>query len=173
MLPSRLGKSLPASGFDGIGRISTLPAHVGCRSIDGWHLLTQKAQIDGELGAVMSGVQDAPPKYPDALAPDIKEGDDFHPPVRGLLGEEIESVEDELDETGAGGFDSQCDGKYFVGRWLCKTIPSSRSAAGVSKRMGATVVEVESSHVPMLSKPDVVIDVIRKAVKAIQENTTT
>jgi hypothetical protein len=39
--------------------------------------------------------------------------------------------------------------------------------------MGATVVEVESSHVPMLSKPDVVIDVIRKAVKAIQENTTT
>jgi pimeloyl-ACP methyl ester carboxylesterase len=43
----------------------------------------------------------------------------------------------------------------------------------VSKRMGATVVEVESSHVPMLSKPDVVIDVIRKAAKAIQDNTTT
>jgi len=39
----------------------------------------------------------------------------------------------------------------------------------VSKRMGATVVEVESSHVPMLSKPDVVIEVIRKAAKAIQE----
>ena len=42
----------------------------------------------------------------------------------------------------------------------------------VSKRMGATVVEVESSHVPMLSKPDVVLDVIRKAAKTIQENTT-
>jgi pimeloyl-ACP methyl ester carboxylesterase len=42
----------------------------------------------------------------------------------------------------------------------------------VSKRMGATVVEVESSHVPMLSKPDVVVDVIRKAAKAIQKNTT-
>ena len=42
----------------------------------------------------------------------------------------------------------------------------------VSKRMGATVIEVESSHVPMLSKPDVVIEVIRKAAKAIQENTT-
>jgi pimeloyl-ACP methyl ester carboxylesterase len=41
----------------------------------------------------------------------------------------------------------------------------------VSKRMGATVTEVESSHVPMLSKPDVVIDVIRKAAKAIQEST--
>ena len=42
----------------------------------------------------------------------------------------------------------------------------------VSKRMGATVVEVESSHVPMLSKPDVVIEVIRKAARAIQENAT-
>ena len=40
----------------------------------------------------------------------------------------------------------------------------------VSKRMGATVVEVESSHVPMLSKPDVVIDVIRKAATAVQKN---
>ena len=40
----------------------------------------------------------------------------------------------------------------------------------VSKRMGATVVEVESSHVPMLSKPDVVIEVIRKAVTAVQKN---
>ena len=39
----------------------------------------------------------------------------------------------------------------------------------VSKRMGATVIEVESSHVPMLSKPDVVIDVIRKAAKAVME----
>ena len=42
----------------------------------------------------------------------------------------------------------------------------------LKKRVGATVVEVESSHVPMLSKPDVVIEVIRKAAKAIQENTT-
>jgi pimeloyl-ACP methyl ester carboxylesterase len=42
----------------------------------------------------------------------------------------------------------------------------------VSKRMGATVTEVESSHVPMLSKPDVVIEVVRKAAKAIQEKAT-
>jgi pimeloyl-ACP methyl ester carboxylesterase len=40
----------------------------------------------------------------------------------------------------------------------------------VSKRMGATVVEVESSHVPMLSKPDVVIEVIKKAATAVQKN---
>jgi pimeloyl-ACP methyl ester carboxylesterase len=42
----------------------------------------------------------------------------------------------------------------------------------VSKRMGATVTEVESSHVPMLSKPDVVIEVIRTAAKAVQEKMT-
>jgi pimeloyl-ACP methyl ester carboxylesterase len=40
----------------------------------------------------------------------------------------------------------------------------------VSKRMGATVVEVESSHVPMLSKPDVVIEVIRKAAAGVQKS---
>ena len=40
----------------------------------------------------------------------------------------------------------------------------------VSKRMGANVVEVESSHVPMLSKPDVVIEVIRKAATALENS---
>jgi len=38
----------------------------------------------------------------------------------------------------------------------------------VAKRMGATTFEVDSSHVPMLSKPDFVIDVIRKATSAAQ-----
>jgi hypothetical protein len=33
--------------------------------------------------------------------------------------------------------------------------------------MNATVTEVASSHVPMLSKPDVVLDVIRKAANAV------
>jgi hypothetical protein len=37
----------------------------------------------------------------------------------------------------------------------------------VSKRMGAIVTEVASSHVPMLSQPDVVIEVIRKAAVAV------
>lgn len=40
----------------------------------------------------------------------------------------------------------------------------------VSKRMGATVTEVASSHVPMLSQPDVVIGVIRQAVQALSVN---
>ena len=39
----------------------------------------------------------------------------------------------------------------------------------VAKRMGATTTEVVSSHVPMLSHPDVVIDVIRSAANAVQK----
>jgi pimeloyl-ACP methyl ester carboxylesterase len=38
----------------------------------------------------------------------------------------------------------------------------------VAERMGATTTEVASSHVPMLSHPDLVIDVIRTAAKAVQ-----
>src|SRR5256712_10802694 len=41
----------------------------------------------------------------------------------------------------------------------------------VAKRMGATIYEVDSSHVPMLSNPDVVIDVIRTAANAAQRST--
>ncbi len=36
----------------------------------------------------------------------------------------------------------------------------------VAKRMGATIYEVDSSHVPMLSNPKLVIDVIRTAAKS-------
>ena len=35
-----------------------------------------------------------------------------------------------------------------------------------AKRMGATTFECDSSHVPMLSQPDFVLDVIRKAANA-------
>ena len=38
----------------------------------------------------------------------------------------------------------------------------------LAKRMGATTTEAASSHVVMLSQPQVVIDVIRKALKAAQ-----
>jgi pimeloyl-ACP methyl ester carboxylesterase len=37
----------------------------------------------------------------------------------------------------------------------------------VAKRMGATTVEVDSSHVPMLSRPREVLDVIRDAAAAV------
>ena len=36
--------------------------------------------------------------------------------------------------------------------------------------MGATTVELRSSHVPMFSQPQAVLDVIRNAAKAIQKS---
>jgi pimeloyl-ACP methyl ester carboxylesterase len=41
----------------------------------------------------------------------------------------------------------------------------------VAKRMGANTFETDSSHVPMLSQPDFVLDVIRKAAEAVTEKT--
>jgi len=39
-----------------------------------------------------------------------------------------------------------------------------------ANRMGATTYEVESSHVPMLSQPPAVLDVIRNAAQAVQKS---
>jgi pimeloyl-ACP methyl ester carboxylesterase len=41
-----------------------------------------------------------------------------------------------------------------------------------AKRMGATTYEVDSSHVPMLSQPQRVLDVIRTAAKAVGARST-
>ena len=38
-----------------------------------------------------------------------------------------------------------------------------------AKRMGAKTVEIASSHVPMLSHPKVVLDVIREAANAVTD----
>ena len=40
-----------------------------------------------------------------------------------------------------------------------------------AKRMGATAYELDSSHVPMLSQPERVLEVIRTAVKAVRGTT--
>jgi pimeloyl-ACP methyl ester carboxylesterase len=40
-----------------------------------------------------------------------------------------------------------------------------------AKRMGATIHEADTSHVPMLSNPKLVLDVIRAAAKAVQAAT--
>ena len=40
----------------------------------------------------------------------------------------------------------------------------------VAKRMGATIYEINSSHVPMLSNSGLVIDVIRTAANAVQRS---
>jgi pimeloyl-ACP methyl ester carboxylesterase len=42
----------------------------------------------------------------------------------------------------------------------------------VAERMGATTYNVDSSHVPMLSHPDLVLDVIRTAAGAVQGSAT-
>jgi hypothetical protein len=39
--------------------------------------------------------------------------------------------------------------------------------------MGATIRAVDSSHVPMLSHPDIVVDVIRAAAKAVEGSSAT
>jgi pimeloyl-ACP methyl ester carboxylesterase len=43
----------------------------------------------------------------------------------------------------------------------------------VANRMGATTYDLDSSHVPMLSNPDLVIDVIRTAANAVQASLAT
>ena len=42
----------------------------------------------------------------------------------------------------------------------------------VAERMGATTYNVDSSHVPMLSHPELVLDVIRAAAKTVQDSAT-
>jgi len=55
---------------------------------------------------------------------------------------------------------------YIVGKQDRTVHPDLERA--MAKRMGATTYEVDSSHVPMLSNPKLVIDVIRTAAKAVQ-----
>jgi pimeloyl-ACP methyl ester carboxylesterase len=58
---------------------------------------------------------------------------------------------------------------YIVGKKDRTVHPDLERA--MAKRMGATVYELDSSHVPMLSEPERVLDVIRTAAKAVQEAT--
>ncbi|MGB8580704.1 MAG: alpha/beta fold hydrolase [Candidatus Sulfotelmatobacter sp.] len=55
---------------------------------------------------------------------------------------------------------------YIVGKKDHTVHPDLERA--MAKRMGATVYELDSSHVPMLSEPERVLDVIRAAAKAVQ-----
>jgi pimeloyl-ACP methyl ester carboxylesterase len=54
---------------------------------------------------------------------------------------------------------------YIVGTQDRTVSPELQRFA--AKRMKAGMTEVTSSHVPMLSRPDVVLDVIRKAASAV------
>ena len=55
---------------------------------------------------------------------------------------------------------------YIVGKNDRTVHPDLQRFA--AKRMDATVREVESSYVPMLSQPNVVLDVIRAAAKSVK-----
>ena len=75
----------------------------------------------------------------------------------------------------AGRFDAKAGGTawkskpswYIVGKKDHTVHPDLERA--MAKRMGATTVELDSSHVPMLSQPERVLDVIRAAAKAVQK----
>jgi pimeloyl-ACP methyl ester carboxylesterase len=56
---------------------------------------------------------------------------------------------------------------YIVGK-KDRTVPPEMERF-VAKRMGATTYEFDSSHVPMLSQPERMLEVIRTAAQAIQE----
>lgn len=55
---------------------------------------------------------------------------------------------------------------YIVGKKDHTVHPDLERA--MAKRMNATTIELDSSHVPMLSQPDRVLEVIRAAAKAAQ-----
>jgi pimeloyl-ACP methyl ester carboxylesterase len=55
---------------------------------------------------------------------------------------------------------------YIVGAKDRTVHPELERAA--AKRMKATTIEADSSHVPMLSQPQLVLDVIRKAASAVK-----
>jgi pimeloyl-ACP methyl ester carboxylesterase len=59
---------------------------------------------------------------------------------------------------------------YIVGKKDHTVHPDLERA--MAKRMGATTYELDSSHVPMLSQPQRVLDVIRTAARTVQETTT-
>jgi pimeloyl-ACP methyl ester carboxylesterase len=55
---------------------------------------------------------------------------------------------------------------YIVGKKDQTVHPDLERA--MAQRMGATTCELDSSHVPMLSQPELVIDVIRAAAKSVK-----
>jgi pimeloyl-ACP methyl ester carboxylesterase len=58
---------------------------------------------------------------------------------------------------------------YIVGKKDHTVHPDLERA--MAKRMGATTYELDSSHVPMLSLPEQVLDIIRAAANAVQKTT--
>src|SRR5215469_904320 len=83
--------SFPSSRLRRSRGIGSLPGLVRGWSVHRRHGLVQQPEINGELSAVMTGVQHAPPEDPDALARFAKKRNFFHPPLGSLSGEEVQS----------------------------------------------------------------------------------
>jgi pimeloyl-ACP methyl ester carboxylesterase len=60
---------------------------------------------------------------------------------------------------------------YIVGKKDRTVHPDLERA--MAKRMGATTYELDSSHVPMLSQPERVLEVIHSAANAARSRSTT
>jgi pimeloyl-ACP methyl ester carboxylesterase len=71
----------------------------------------------------------------------------------------------ELFNNNAAGVAWKSKPSWYVVATSDRTVPPELQRF-VAKRMGATIHEVDSSHVPMLSNPKLVIDVIRAAANA-------
>ena len=63
---------------------------------------------------------------------------------------------------------NSCRGPAPAGRPSCPTAPHSDLERAAAKRMGATTYELATSHVSMVSRPDLVLDVVRTAAKAVR-----
>lgn len=80
--------SLAARCFNRPRRVCALPGNICRWSIGRGNVLTQQSQIHSELGAVMRGVEQPSPEYPDPLANDIEKLNLLQPPRLALPREE-------------------------------------------------------------------------------------
>ena len=70
----------PRRGIHGGGRIGAVPGRVRGRTVGRRHAAIEQAQVDGQLRAMVRGVEDAAPHDPDALALDVEERHAHDPP---------------------------------------------------------------------------------------------
>src|SRR5262249_44287735 len=80
-------------------RVRAAPRHVRGRSVDWWNRPIEQAQIDGQLRAVMRGVQDPTPEDPHASTLYVEEGDAALPPVGRCVRQMRQPCLREIDET--------------------------------------------------------------------------
>src|SRR5579863_1368001 len=72
---------LPSCRFHRCCRIRSCPGNVGRRPISRGHNLVEHAQVDCQLSAMVRGVQNTAPEYPDSFPSHIKERHHGGPPT--------------------------------------------------------------------------------------------